>query len=271
MFYGVKLALSTVSRIFIRCQFFRVAEFCPIARLHPNGQFGSVYAKATHPNESSPNMKPSRRLATALCIGSALAFSAVPALADFIALDSTRAIGVQNWTGALGMDFNVNSAIRLTQLGAYDSGANGFAGPVQVGIFSRTTQSLVGLSATLTTANTTTSGDGLNRYFDVTDFDLGPGQYSIVAVGFDSFDLNGNTGFGGVPPTIDTGGGLISFVGVSRYTSNTSLVFPTTLDGGPANRYDAGTFQFVAVPEPGTFALVGLALSAIGLARRRRA
>ncbi len=75
---------------------------------------------------------------------------------------------------------------------------------------------------------------------------LAPGHYSIVAQGFSLDDLNGNDGFFGPAPTIDTGGGLISFVGGARYSQVASFDYPSIIDDGPSNRYDAGTFTFAA-------------------------
>ena len=112
---------------------------------------------------------------------------------------------------------------------------------------------------------------GESRFFDIPDFVLGIGNYSIVAQGFSAGDPNGNAGISGTPPTIDTGGGLISFVGSARFLGG-GFQYPTILDSGPANRYDAGTFIFerASVPEPTTLALFGAGLAGLGALRRLR-
>lgn len=196
---------------------------------------------------------------------------AIPtATAQFTALDSTRTTGNQGWTGPLGMDFDVLAPITVTQLGAFDSGLDGFLATITVGIFDRATMSLVGSSVTLTGTNQALSGQ--SRFFDVADFGLSPGGYSIVAHGFSSSDPNGNTGLGGSGPTVNGGGGLISFVNSARYGNfGAPFGYPTNIDTGPANRYDAGTFTYVAaVPEPEIYAMMGLGLGLLGWMGRRR-
>jgi uncharacterized repeat protein (TIGR01451 family) len=77
-------------------------------------------------------------------------------------------------------------------------------------------------------------------------------MYSVVAVGFNATDLNGNTTIGPITAsTENTGGGLISFVGTGRFDANATLDFPTTVPvGTPSNVFLAGTFVFAPLAAP---------------------
>jgi hypothetical protein len=89
--------------------------------------------------------------------------------------------------------------------------------------------------------------------------------------GYSDSDKDGNLGYndGLIPSIMDSGGGLISFVGLARYSAlGTGGVYPTMPDGGPANRYYAGTFAFV--PLPPTVLLLGSGLVGLGLLQFRR-
>jgi hypothetical protein len=194
-----------------------------------------------------------------------------------IAYSNPAVAGNQGYGLGLGLDFDVGagSAIKVTRLGVYDdivAGLNGIAPGTTLNaqIYRRTSATTgvpVGPMATFTNASPGVLV-GSDRFVDVVDFELGSGQYSIVAWGFNTNDQNGN----GAPfSALNTGGGLISFVGVSRF-GNAVFTFPGTNDGGPANRYRAGTFEFEQVPEPSAMLLwggLGLAM-AIGAWHRSR-
>jgi VCBS repeat-containing protein len=159
-------------------------------------------------------------------------------------------VGTQNFGGALGMDFNVNTPVYVTQLGVFDSGSNGIqGGTVTARLYNRQTQALL---ATLTfTGNEGTLVGGSRFKPLAAPIQLPAGfQGVIVAEGYNGSELNGNSG---TPLwTTNSGSGAISFVGGGRYAL-TAGQFPTNVDGGPANRYAAGTFTFsTTLPGPPT-------------------
>jgi PEP-CTERM motif len=188
--------------------------------------------------------------------------------------------GLVSW----GMDFDVNLPVLVTNLGTYDFQQDSvFLHDVSVGIFNRDTQALASNVLTFTTSSPGSLQLG-SRFKS-----LGPALLltsgfhgSIVAFGITE------AGSGGEPlvdesnqnsPTwsLNDSGGLLSFVGTSRLVSSSSLTYPTTPDTfvvHPAfapNQYMAGTFQFTAVPEPGSLTLLGVALLSVLRFSRRQA
>lgn len=161
--------------------------------------------------------------------------------------------GDQNYGGALGLDFVVNQALTVTELGCFDSGSDGINGTITVQLWRRnengtptvfsddTGQSVLG-AATFTTAAPGTLQEGSRFKPLPAPLTLTPGAYTILAWGYNAAELNGNTA--GAVATgweTDSAGGKISFVGGGRY--GTAGAFPTTADTGPVNRYAAGTFR----------------------------
>ena len=172
--------------------------------------------------------------------------------------------GNQAYGNVLGADFNVEYAINVTALGAFDSGSDGMGATITTQLWSRNEGALVGTarsnylddsaggSAPLASA-TFTPGDpgvleGGNRFKDIPGggLILQPGPYTIVAYGYNAAEYNGNMGVANpVFPggTMNDGGGSISFVGFGRHTD---FSIGGTVDTGPANRFGTGTFKFEA-------------------------
>ena len=210
-------------------------------------------------------------------------FAVAAALVPFLAAPSNAAtldvvyqdslvpnpnIGLQNWQGNLGMQFQVNSSVTVDALGAFDNGLtselNGTTGNgIQVGIFT-SGGSLVGSSVLFTTSSIVTQIAG-DAFLSVAPFVLAPGNYSIVSLNDPNYNqgfVGGNTNF---YQTLNDLGGAITFVGPSTYDFNSAtLELPGTTDGPPVDRYDAGTFAVAATPLPSTWTLLLAGFVGIG-------
>lgn len=161
--------------------------------------------------------------------------------------------GNQNYGGALGMDFNVNSDIVVTQLGVFHgcAGFKDLQAPLQARLYQRDDNDpanntvLATLDFTLDDPGTIMDGSLFKPLPSPVTLSAGF-TGTIVASGYGDAENNGN-GYGNqtVKWTTDDGGGLISFVGGGRFGADPTM-YPDTPDGGPVNRYAAGTFVFHA-------------------------
>jgi len=176
----------------------------------------------------------------------------VPSFAGELALMIEEGtVGNQAFGGSLGADFVVDQTIRVLELGAFDSGSDGLSRAITVKMWSREDSGtpevpaddsgIAVLAEVEFTPNFPGDLRGGYRTISLTDpLVLEPGAYTIVAGGYGPGEPNGNNGTPGMSTTEDP---IITFVGGSRYGTD-PLSYPDTPDGGPANRYAAGTFAF---------------------------
>ena len=159
---------------------------------------------------------------------------------------STDLIGSQPYTGRLGMRFTVNSPIIVSQLGAFDSGQDGFNSTISVAIVNATGTVVVPASGTPLPL-VGTIGTYVGAFQMVGGFPavtLAPGIYTVVAYGYGPSEMNGNTNATDAAAQTNTGGGLITHVD-SPWDGTAAMGVPTNIHtiGG----FHAGNFTFRAV------------------------
>ncbi len=156
--------------------------------------------------------------------------------------------GNQAFGGSLGMDFNVLADIRVTRLGVFDDGSNGLVLPLTARVFNR--DSLLELATVAFTPEEPGELIGGSRFKDLAEpLCLPEGFRGVIeADGYGDGELLANGGAIPITWSVDDGGCLVEFVGSGRFGDPGA--FPGTADGGPQNRYAAGTFVFEPSDEP---------------------
>jgi hypothetical protein len=149
------------------------------------------------------------------------------------------------------MDFDVTSDLVVSSLGVFDSNGDGIKGATTLTaqLYARNGNAGTLLaSLTFNAANPGILVDGSRLKLLPNSLLLTPGSYTIASYGYDANNPNGNIGTGNAKSWYTDGGGLITFTGTSRYGTVGPGTFPSTPDGGPADRYAAGTFEFRPAP-----------------------
>lgn len=189
-------------------------------------------------------------------------------------LDGTS---TQGYDGNLGIDFNVNSAITLTQLGAYNDTGQAFITPKTVQIWNRNLPDTPLFQITIQPGQGTLL-DGV-RFVDIPALTLPIGfQGTLSAYGFNNTDRNYNTNTGSLntshqlttDPLIswqDNGSGFV----MNRFDANVNRL--------PQNTNFQANFQLpnasfrgqaASVPSPSSALILGAGGLGTILLRRRR-
>ena len=202
-----------------------------------------------------------------LLLGAAAMMAAIagtPALAGTVIYDTPGTTNVnQNWSGLLGLDFQVNNAIHISDLGAFDGAGDGINTDIFVAIF----DSAGDLVVNPVNFNGSASSGSDYIFKSIGDVVLGPGTYQLTAWGYGTEGNYNAEGPGGAI-TFDNLGGALTALG-SRYGApGTSGALATIVDNG-TTRYGAGSF-IAAVPEPATWAMMIFGFGMIGFAARRK-
>jgi hypothetical protein len=149
--------------------------------------------------------------------------------------------GNQAFGGSLGMEFDVDRPVMVTRLGAFDSEGDGIQQPISVRLYNRATAGLV--ASLLFEPGNDGELVGGSRFLPLSPPLALPAGFQgmIVASGYGPLERNGNL-FSNLGLTTFSGA-CLRFVGRGNYSEDPG-VMANNPDGGPANRYAAGTFAF---------------------------
>lgn len=155
-------------------------------------------------------------------------------------------LGNGTYGGSLGMDFDVARPVRVTQLGVFDSGADGLHLTLNAALYNRQTRDLLA-QLQFTPEDPGELRDG-SRFKPLAEPLVLPAGFQGVIVAWGYGDAEPYFSNAEDSPALSVfEGGSILFVGSGRF--GPAGQFPNSVDTGPANRYAAGTFYFEPLPE----------------------
>ena len=152
----------------------------------------------------------------------------------------------------LGSDFDINTPVKITALGVFDSGGDGLLGKMHVRIYDRNSRvSLADIEFTPENPGTLAGGSRFLPLKDSPVLKQGfQGIISVAYLGEPACEPDGNARINAGGWTVDGDDGAISFVGTSRHSyAGTGDSFPDVEDPSRMpNNFAAGTFIFSRMP-----------------------
>jgi hypothetical protein len=197
-----------------------------------------------------------------------LAAPGMGAASTIFATGTVGQVGNQSYAGSLGLDFTVGSSdIVVTEIGVFDSGFDGLSNEITAYIYDSSGSVVTG-GHVFSAGYTSALDSDPYRFMDIADVTLlAGGSYSIVAEGYGSAELNGNSNIAGWTDLAFSADGLV-FTGTARWGSAGS--YPTS---SGLHNFGAGNFKYdvAPMPEPSSAVLFGVGALIVGVVSRKKA
>lgn len=203
-------------------------------------------------------------------------------LAQTALFTSSNTDSSNNFTGTLpeiGTRFQISSgqSLTITDLGAYDSGGDGFASSKTVTLWSLASD---GLSSSTSLGSVTLTGtealsSGYRYKTLTTSVVINSGIYAITVNGFSGADQYSRPDLGGSAPTLNTYGGIVNQTFTGSAAGRTLSLYSDNVSSFGWSDFGAGvqikSASFLAtIPEPSTYILSIISiLLIIGISRSK--